>query len=374
MDNADKPGTSHVQLVCSNCGQTYTSGPKEPWRCECGSALNFDYHPQVEQTPPSFLDIDTRDGLWAFEALFPISKQVSLGEGFTPLVNALSWDAQFKLEYVSPSGSFKDRGAVTMLSRACELGIETVLDDSSGNAGSAVAMYAAQAGVDAKIFVPENVKEAKIAAIERMGADSIRVSGNREDVTRACVEAVERGEGWYASHAWNPSFYSGTMTFAYEVAAQRNWDVPDAVVLPLGHGTLFLGAYRGFKLLREAGWIDKLPQLLGAQAAGYDPIATELHGKTHGENDLADGIQIQEPARSTEILNAIEVTDGDAISIGEDAVRAELDQLHRNGFYTEPTCAVAPAALNAYREKGVVADDTDVVIPLTGSGLKSARV
>jgi threonine synthase len=147
--------------------------------------------------------------------------------------------------------------------------------------------------------------------------------------------------------------------------------VPDAVVTPLGHGTLFLGAYRGFRALREAGWTDRMPRLLGAQAAGYAPIAEALHGETSDKNDVADGIQIRQPARHEQILDAIEATGGDAIALGEDAVETELDALHRRGFYTEPTCAVAPAALRAYRERGVVDEDADVVVPLTGSGLKT---
>jgi len=141
--------------------------------------------------------------------------------------------------------------------------------------------------------------------------------------------------------------------------------------MPLGHGTLFLGVYRGFKALSEAGWIDSVPRLLGAQAAGYAPIASELHVVPESENDVADGIQIREPTRKRQLMNAIAETDGDAIAITEDAVQTELDQLHSHGFYVEPTCAIAPAALAAYRERGTLESDADVVIPLTGHGLKT---
>ena len=144
-------------------------------------------------------------------------------------------------------------------------------------------------------------------------------------------------------------------------------------MLPVGHGTLFLGAYRGFRALQEAGWIDSMPRLLGAQAAGYAPIVAELHGRdaAAGDNEVADGIQIREPVRKEQILDAIDATDGDAIALPESAVEAALDDLHRRGFYTEPTCAIAPAALGTYRDRGVLASDADVVVPLTGSGLKS---
>jgi threonine synthase len=160
---------------------------------------------------------------------------------------------------------------------------------------------------------------------------------------------------------------------AYEIALQRDWSVPDAVVCPLGHGTMFLGAYRGFRALHEAGWTDGVPRLLGAQAAGYAPVADALHpdeAATGDSNDLADGIQIRQPARREQLLDAVDATDGDAIALGSEAVETELDRLHRAGFYTEPTCAVAPAALREYRERGVLSPTDDVVVPLTGSGLK----
>jgi threonine synthase len=354
-------------LECGTCGRTYG----DRWRCECGAPLDFATEPRPDGPAPDFAELDTRDGLWAFADFLPVDRRVTLGEGFTPLVDAPDWDAQFKLEYVFPTGSFKDRGATTTLSRAVELGVDTVVDDSSGNAGAAVATYAARGGVDAEIYVPATVKQSKLAAIERAGATPIRVEGGRQAVTDACVEAVERGDAWYASHAWNPAFFAGTMTFAMEVAAQRDWSVPDAVVTPLGHGTLFLGAYRGFRALAEAGWTDRMPRLLGAQAAGYAPIAGALHDDVTGENELADGIQIRRPARREQILDAVEATGGDAIALDEEAVETELDALHRRGFYTEPTCAVAPAALREYRERGVIDEDADVVVPLTGSGLKT---
>ena len=362
-----------ASLVCSDpdCGATHD----DRWRCSCGAPLAFADPPRPSGPPdPTALDRDR--GLWAFADLLPVEYRAaaSLGEGFTPAVEAAGWNARFTLEYVSPTASFKDRGATTCVARALAAGADRLVDDSSGNAGAAIATYAARAGLDARIYVPASVKAAKLRAIERAGATPVRVEGSREAVTEACVEAVETGEGWYASHAWRPSFLAGTATFAYEVAARRGWSAPDAVVTPLGHGTLFLGAYRGFRALEAAGWIDRIPRLYGVQAAGYAPIVASLHDETAagaGVNEEADGIQIREPVRADEIRRALVETGGDALAVDAATTRDQLDRLHRAGFYTEPTCAVAPAGLEILRERGAIGSDEDVVVPLTGSGLKS---
>ncbi|MGQ3328422.1 threonine synthase [Halorubrum sp. FL23] len=394
-------------LACPECGATVS----DRWRCECGAPLEFADPPAPEGPPPgpdeampgpggSGRDaIGARSGLWAFDAFLAVgddpADRVTLGEGMTPLVDAErsgddpsagGWDAAFKLEYVFPTGSFKDRGATTTLTRARELGVERVVEDSSGNAGAAIATYAARAGIDAAVYVPADVKESKLRAIRRAGAEPVQIEGSRADVTAACVAALGEGDegrrnggaadaAWYASHAWNPAFFEGTATVAYEIAAQRGWEAPDAVVTPLGHGTLFLGAYRGFRRLERAGWIDEVPRLFGAQAAGAAPIVRALHGADAADpegkvNAAADGIQIAEPVRKREILDAVADTDGDALAVTQTAAERELERLHAAGFYTEPTCAVAPAALRELRGRGALSPDDDVVVPLTGSGLK----
>jgi len=357
-------------LECRSCGATYDSGPGEPWRCrDCGHALDFAETPMPDSDEP---DVDRQQGLWAFSAFLPVGREVTLGEGWTPIAESTAWDAQFKLDYVFPSGSYKDRGAALTLSRAAELGVERVVEDSSGNAGAAIAQYAARAGVDADIYVPADAKQSKLDAIEAAGARPVPVEGSRQDVTDACVSEAVGGDAWYASHAWNPAFYAGTETFAYELAAQRDWKVPDAVVLPLGHGTLFLGAYRGFRKLRDAGWTDAVPRLLGVQADGVAPVVEERRGRAAaGTNDAADGIQIREPARLDQLLDAVDASGGDAIACGERETADALSALHERGVYVEPTSAVAVAGLESYRERGVLDGDEDVAVALTGSGLKT---
>ncbi|MFC5133157.1 MULTISPECIES: pyridoxal-phosphate dependent enzyme [Haloferacaceae] len=409
MTGSDRDDDTPRPLTCPDCGTAFP----DRWRCTCGSPLEFADRAIPPGGPPDPGAFDARPGLWAFEDFIAVgddpADRVTLGEGSTPLVDADGaasdadgaagdalddpWNAEFKLEYVFPTGSFKDRGATTTLTRARELGVDRVVEDSSGNAGAAIATYAARAGIDAEVYVPADVKEAKLRAIRRAGATPVRVEGSRADVTDACVAALDpdgdgsggaseedlngsgAGPAWYASHAWNPAFFEGTATVAYEIARQRDWEAPDAVVTPLGHGTLFLGAYWGFERLREAGWTDSVPRLYGAQAAGTAPIVRELHGPEAADpdgkrNESADGIRIAEPVRREEVLEAIRGTGGDAVAVTEAAGKRELDRLHAAGFYTEPTCAVAPAALREFRARGAIDADEDVVVPLTGSGLK----
>jgi threonine synthase len=359
------------RLACPDCGATHD----DRWRCPCGAPLSYADPPALPADPPEPSSLDRERGLWAFSALVPESfdARATLGEGFTPELDAPAFDCRVTLESVSPTASFKDRGATTTVARALALGVDRVVDDSSGNAGAAVATYAARAGLDCEVYVPAGVKAGKLRAIEAAGATPVRVEGGRAAVTDACVEAVEAGGAWYASHAWCPAFLAGTATWAYEVAARRGWTAPDAVVCPLGHGTLFLGAWRGFRAMREAGWTDRVPRLYGAQAAGTAPVVAALHGDdaAAGANDAADGIQIAEPVRRAALLTAVRESGGDALAVDRDRTEAALSRLHRSGLYVEPTCAVAPAALDSLRASGAVSPGEDVVVPLTGSGLKT---
>ena len=357
------------RYVCSECGVNHEPAT-DRWRCDCTAPLEFADEPALPADAP---DLDRNRGLWAFEEWLAVDERVTLGEGWTPLVEAPGRDVEYKLEWLFPTASFKDRGATATISHALDIGVDRVVEDSSGNAGAAIATYAARAGIDAEIFVPADAKPGKLRAIERTGATVRRVEGDRAAVTEACLDAVVAGAAWYASHAWNPAFFEGTATVAYELAAQRDWTAPDAVVTPLGHGTLFVGAYRGFERLVSAGLVEKLPRLYGVQAAGAAPIVAGRHGEAAaaGGNDLADGIQITGPAQSAAIHDAIEQSDGDALAVDAATTEAEYERLHRNGLYTEPTCAVAPAAMDELRDSGEIAPDEDVVVALTGSGLKT---
>jgi len=366
-----------MKYICTVCAKGYEVAASI-WRCHCSGPLQLVSHSH------SLSSIETADhSLWRYASSIPISRefQVSLGEGMTPLVKvelksllpfASETDFRFKLDYLMPSGSFKDRGAAVLISAARYFGVSRVIEDSSGNAGAAIATYAARAGLRATIFVPASTAEGKLRQIAACGAELVRIEGPREAVAEAAQEAA--GEAFYASHVWNPFFFQGTKTLAYEIFEQLGNRAPDAIIAPCGNGTMILGLYIGFKDLLSSNRIHRLPRLLAVQAQGYDPICRAFNreqGAPHGANGpsatVAGGIAIRKPARKVEIVKALEESDGSCIIVKEQEILDARERLCRSGFYVEPTSATALAALvHVGSKSGALA-----VVVLTGSGLKA---
>lgn len=320
-------------------------------------------------------------GLWRYREALPLetsTSPVSLGEMLTPLLQVNSPDTTaevyLKLDFLFPTGSFKDRGATVLLSQVRALGVPAIVEDSSGNAGAAIAAYAAAAGIQADIFVPASTSPAKISQIKRYGARLHAVPGNREDTTIAAQSAAQRA--YYASHVWNPFFLEGTKTVAFEIWEQLGCRVPDWVVTPVGHGTLLLGVFKGFEYLRQAGMTRKLPQIVGVQAAACAPLAVAFEEPAASlpaippRQTLAEGIAITKPLRWRQIIAAVKDTDGHFLTISDGEITAELHHWASKGLLMEPTSATATAALRKLLAGGRVSAGDIVVAPLTGSGLK----
>lgn len=304
---------------------------------------------------------------------------VSLGEGGTPLLERRWRDVavQFKLEFMMPTGSFKDRGMTVMVSYLKSRGIDEVLEDSSGNAGASLSAYAAAAGMRCRILVPETASYPKIAQIAACGADVVTVPGSRQDVADA---ALKMSSGiFYASHNWQPFFVEGTKTLAYELWEQLGFRAPDNVVTPLGYGSNVLGLDRGFDELLRNGEISKRPRIFGVQAANCAPCYATW--KSGGEAALpvavtatvAEGIASSQPTRLREVVRAIRRSEGAIAAVSEDEIVAALAALARMGLYVEPTCAAAAAGLSQWLASGVIRPGETTVVVLTGSGLKSSE-
>ncbi len=282
--------------------------------------------------------------MWRYAEALPVEPLVTLGEGMTPLVRI---DGVYvKIDYLFPTGSYKDRGAAVLISYCKQQGIESVVEDSSGNAGSAIAAYCAAAGIACEIFVPASTSPGKLAQIERYGAKLTKVNGTRADTAAAARIAAETT--YYASHVHNDYFLQGTKTWAFEVCEQLGWRAPDTVVLPVGNGSLLLGVHRGFCELRDAGVIEQLPRIVGVRVE--DPAHT-----------IAEGIAIVDPPRGAEIEAAAD----EWVVVNDEQIIAAMHDLGRCGHYVEPTGASAFAALERINRDAVV------VTSLTGHGLKA---
>lgn len=360
--------------TCPTCAATYSSDTPR-WRCDCGHYLHY-------TSPAMFTKADLANRnhtIWRYSEAYGIAPEniVSLGEGYTPLIEDRLFDQNvlLKMDQLCPTGSFKDRGTTVMLSKLKEWGLKSLIEDSSGNAGASVAAYAARAGIEANIYIPAYASAGKAAQIAMYGANLIRTPGTREDTAQAALAAAE--SEFYASHNWNPHFISGLKSLAYELAEQLSWEAPDWVVTPIGGGSLLLGLYLGWKDLVEAGYVAKMPRLAGVQAANCAPV---YQAWVQGLDDVApfpkqataaEGIAINHPVKGKDLLEALRASNGTACTITEQEIWDMLPKLSKRGVYVEPTSAAAPAAIKQLKEKGLISASDKVIVELTGMGLKA---
>ncbi len=304
-------------------------------------------------------------GVWRYRADLAVpGDPMTLGEGGTPLI---PWDRYLlKLEGAGPTGSFKDRGAATAITAARAAGAHTVVEDSSGNAGSAIAAYAAAAGLRARIFAPADIVEAKARTIEVLGAELIRVPGPRSAVTAATVAAA--ADAYDVGHARDDAFLEGTKTIAFELFEELGAELRD-VVTPVGQGTVLIGLAMGFADLVAAGALPKPPRLYGVQSEACAPLVRGLPNfrpaPVTRQPTIADGISIPEPTRSERSYNAVRHSGGRWVAVTEREIESAWRGAATRGLLMEPTSA---AALAAGRRLDLPAG---TVIIITGSGLKA---
>jgi threonine synthase len=321
-------------------------------------------------------------GLWRYARSLPVCRDeaVSLGEATTPLID-LELDGRTiscKLDFLSPSGSYKDRGAAILISALRLLGATHAVEDSSGNAAAAIAGYAARAAIRCTVFAPAAASVGKLVQASAYGARVVRVTGSRDDVATAAMDAAASEPGaTYASHNWHPFFIEGVKTWAFEVWEQLGYRAPDAVVVPVGSGSMLLGAYLSFSALQAAGEIERLPRLFAAQPAACAPVKAALDA---GEEEttpfprsatIAEGTSIANPVRGRELLAAIRATNGGAVAASEDEIAAALRETAARGVYIEPTSAVAIAGARELIRSGQIGEGERLVAVLSGFGLKA---
>ena len=362
--------------IDSKSGETYPLG--EPrWRGKSGAHVNLADAPGLVRK-----DIDASvNSLWRYRKalLVDAADAVTMGEGWTPLIPG-EWDGvpvYYKLEFMMPTGSFKDRGMTVMVSYLRSRGVKSVLEDSSGNAGASLSAYAAAAGMRCRILVPETASYPKIAQIAACGADVVKIRGSRQDVADAAL--AMSADIFYASHNWQPFFAEGTKTLAYELWEQLGFRAPGTVVVPVGYGANVLGCDRGNAELMRNGEIARMPRLYGVQAANCAPYHAAFEaGVEHFvpapvKPTVAEGIASSKPTRMREVLAPVRASGGEIVAVTEDEIVRALSALARKGLYVEPTSAAAAAGLSQLIARGAISKNETTVLVLTGSGLKASE-
>lgn len=358
-------------LACQACA-TVADPTVTGWRCGCSGLWDLHWHPPGPWRPEP-----TVWSQWRYGRHLPFDgptswADITMGEGMTPLVPAAGASPAYKLDHVMPTGSFKDRGAAVLLAVAHELGATSVVCDSSGNAGTSVAAYAARAGIAATVFVPQSTSPKKTAQMVAHGARVERVAGPRAAAAAAAQEALDRHRGaFYASHVYNPFFLQGTKLWLYEVFEQ--WGrLPATLVVPVGNGTLVLGAAQAVADLRAFGCIEVSPRIIGVQAARCAPLAAATGASaTAWGPTAAEGIAIAEPPRAAQVVDAVLASGGRFITAAEDDIAPARHSLAARGIYVEPTSAATEAAWQQAVRTGEVDDPGDAVLVLCGTGLKT---
>jgi threonine synthase len=348
-----------VFYTCSLCGTQYEVELSRV-SCDCGGVLDLHF-----DAPAWSIASDQELRLSRYLGVLPIEPEwlarADLGASRTPLLKVGS--QHVKCDYVTPSGSFKDRGALMLAALALGLGAKSVIVDSSGNAGAAMAAYCGRIGIPCTVVAPASAPPGKLAQSRSYGATVVAVEGPRSAATEAAITMASDG-GFYASHVENPFFTEGTKTWAFEVFEQLG-DAPAEVVMSVGNGSLFLGAERGFRYLFDQGLTTRVPRMVAVQAKGWSPLSNDV-AEDRGA-PLADGIAIIVPRRLDQIVRAIEVTGGETRTVGNDEIIATTQQLAHAGLWVEPTSATAWAgALNSSRGDG------PVVVSLGGAGFKAS--
>lgn len=360
---------SHIELRCPKCGVSRPADMSSEACRNCGSPLDVAYTARPDgHKIPSPLHDSTFEG--------------SLGEGNTPSVILTTIGGNLplgrlyaKLEFLNPTGSFKDRGTATMLSVAKEHGVTGLVEDSSGNAGASVSAYAARTGIKSHIFVPADAPEAKLSQIRAYGTEIHPIEGPRAAVTEAAIAYAQQNSLVYASHMLSPYFAEGTKAFAYEVVEQFGDTMPAHIVFPVGNGSLLIGAFNGFNELQKTGKINNTPRLHCVQSRNVMPLVAAFNGQKWNPEaaikTVAGGISIAAPSRQWQILEILRLTGGSAVAVEESSIlQMQRDLAEQEGIFAEPTSAAAFAGLELLASQGVIQQSDDVLVPVTGFGLK----
>lgn len=378
------------ELRCSQCERLYDASKLQTYCLDCQAPLLpvYDLDKAGEH-----LDRDAfrkrPAGMWRWQELLPVddpAHMVSLGEGDTPLLQAgrlgdeLGLSQLFiKDESINPTGTFKARGLSAAVSKACELGVRKLIIPTAGNAGGALAAYAARGSLEASVYMPKDTPRANIEECKIAGASVTLVDGLISDAARMVAEKT-RSEGWFdVSTFKEPYRVEGKKVMGYELAEELDWELPDVIVYPTGGGTGLVGMWKAFAELKALGWLEKnhLPRMVAVQAEGCAPVIRAFESDQEncefweGAQTIASGLRVPKSFADRLILSDLRESQGNAIAVSDqEIVSAQRHLAHKEGIFAAPEGAATLAGLTRLVSSGWINPDERIVLFNTGTGLK----
>lgn len=380
--------TTVKDIYCPKCNARYPINEVLAL-CQCGAPVLIDYDYDRAATLIDRAQLRSRvNSMWRYAELLPVQDTqhiISLGEGDTPLLASSRIGAElglsnlyFKDECGNPTGSFKARGLSMAVSRAHELGIERVIIPTAGNAGSAVAAYAARAGMQCKVIMPKDVPAPFLVDAVYHGAEVELVEGTIKHCGARAAELAQ-SEGWFSMATLKePYRIEGKKTMGYELADQFDYDLPDLIIYPTGGGTGLIGMWKAFDEMQKMGWVDsRRPRMVAVQAEGCAPIPRAYDaGMDHAEEFLnpttvAAGLRVPGAVGDFLMLRAIRETNGTALAVSDDDLMRDTKELAaKEGIFSSPEGGASLTCLKKLIDSGFVKPNDRVVVFITGSGYK----
>jgi len=381
------------RLECSFCFREYDSNHQHHLCLDCGKPLLARY--RLKSLSRSLKRDDLacrRPSLWRYRELLPVlndSNIITLGEGFTPLLKAPRLgricgcsDLYIKDESLNPTYTFKSRGMSVAVSKALELGVESISLPSAGNAAGALSAYAAAAGIHAHVFMPRDVPDVFISECAVLGADVTLVEGLISDAGILAAGEIEKHGRYDMSTLKEPYRLEGKKTMGFELAEQMGWKLPDVIIYPTGGGTGLIGMWKSFREMEELGWVgSERPRMVSVQSSGCAPIVRafregwESAQEWEGAKTIAEGLRVPSAIGDFLILEAVRESGGTAVEVDDSSLLQATELIGRTcGLYVSPESAATLSALQKLIRMDFIREDESVVLFNTGGGIKYSHL
>ncbi|MGB2579833.1 threonine synthase [Elusimicrobium simillimum] len=376
-----------LNLQCINCGKEYKTSEADFLCASCGGNLeiNYDYKLISKRFKVSHMADNHQYDMWRYMDLLPINdhdKVPHVHVGGTPMYDNKELADELgitklliKDEGRNPTGSIKDRGSAVAVARGIELDVDVIADASTGNASDSLACLTASLPIQSVVFTTKDAPYPKLTQLLVYGAKVYMVDGSYDDAFELCKKAVEE-YGWYSRAAgFNPFTREGKKTCAFEICEQLDWEAPDKVIVAVGDGTVISGLWKGFVDFQKLGILEKMPQMIAVQAEGSAAIkeAFENSAEVHSvkAHTVADSILVNYPKDAQLAIQALQESNGMAITVTDEEIIAAIPELARKAnIFAEPAGAAVYAGLKKLVADGKIEQDETVAIIIGGNGLK----